>query len=185
MSIHERLLADLKEAMRSGDKLRVEVIRAARAALQSAQIDAAKQTYDAAARDIEERLGNDAAARDAAMAAISADYHAPLDDAVQENVIAREIKRRHDAAEMYRQAGRTDLAEKEEAEARILAGYLPQQLSADELRPQVAAVINELGVSGPAAMGKVMPVLLERFRGRADGRLLSQIARELLSAGKT
>jgi hypothetical protein len=54
-------------------------------------------------------------------------------------------------------------------------------MSAEELRPEVAAVIAELGLSGPAAMGKLMPVLVERFKGRADGRLLSQTARELLS----
>jgi hypothetical protein len=53
-------------------------------------------------------------------------------------------------------------------------------LSTDELRPQVAALIAELGLSGPAAMGKLMPTLIERFKGRAEGRDLSQVARELL-----
>ena len=55
-------------------------------------------------------------------------------------------------------------------------------LSPEELRPLVAAVIAELGVSGPAAMGKVMPVLLERFKGQAENRTISQVARELLSS---
>ncbi len=51
----------------------------------------------------------------------------------------------------------------------------------DELRPQVAALIDELGLSGPQAIGKLMPQLMERFKGRAEGRVLSQLARELLS----
>jgi hypothetical protein len=181
MTVQDRLQADLKEAMRSGDKLRVNVIRSARAALQNAQLETAKQEYDAAVQDIETRLADDPAAREAALSAISADYHAPLDPAAQEAVIAREVKRRRDSADAYRQANRTDLAETEEAEARILEEYLPQQLTADELRPQIIAVIDELGVQGPADMGKLMPVLMERFRGRAEGRMLSQLARELLA----
>lgn len=185
MSIQERLQADLKQAMRSGDKLRVEVIRGTRAALQNAQIEVAKQSYDAAVRDIENQLGTDQAARDAAIAAISADYHTPLDDETQEKIVAKEVKRRYDAAEIYQQAGRTDLADKETAEAHILEAYLPKQLSADELRPQISAIIAELGLNGPAAMGKLMPVLMEHFKGQADGRVLSQIARDLLSMDKT
>ncbi|HEU5014573.1 MAG TPA: GatB/YqeY domain-containing protein, partial [Roseiflexaceae bacterium] len=66
-------------------------------------------------------------------------------------------------------------------EATILEAYLPKQLTPDELRPQVVAAINELGVSGPSDMGKVMPVLMQRFKGRADGRVLSQLVREVLS----
>jgi hypothetical protein len=180
MSIQERLQTDLKEAMRSDEKLRLEVIRGARAALQSAQQEIAKQHYDAAVRAVEERFAGDAAAREAALASIQADPHLALDDAAQEAVIAKEVKRRRDAAEVYRKGGRNDLAETEEAEARVLEGYLPQQLSAEELQPQIAAIIAEQGLSGPAAMGKLMPILIERFRGRADGRLLSQLARESL-----
>jgi hypothetical protein len=181
MSIQERLAADLKDAMRGGDKLRTVVIRTTRAALQSAQLDAAKQRYDAAARAVEAQHAHDPEARDAALAAISADAHAALDDAAAEAVIAKEIKRRRDAAEIYHKAGREDLAGAEEAEAAILEGYLPKQLSLDELRPAVAALIAELGLSGPSSMGKLMPALMERFKGRAEGRLLSQVARELLA----
>jgi uncharacterized protein YqeY len=180
MTISERLAADLKEAMRAGEKARLETIRSARAALQNAQLEAAKQKYDAEARAIEARHPDDQAAREAALAAIGADPHAPLAPEAQEAVIAKEIKRRREAAELYHKAGRAELAAQEEAEAAVLAGYLPKMLSADELRPQVAALIAELGLSGPAAMGKLMPTLMERFKGRAEGRDLSQVARELL-----
>lgn len=181
MSIQERLTSDLKDAMRGGDKARVDVIRTTRAALQSAQLEGAKQRYDAAARAIEAQHADDAGVRDAALAAISADAHAALDEPSAEAVIAKEIKRRRDAAEIYRKASREDLAGAEDAEAAILEGYLPTQLSIDELRPAVAALIAELGLSGPSSMGKLMPALMERFKGRAEGRLLSQVARELLA----
>lgn len=182
MSIEEQLQADLKDAMRSGDKQRVAVIRNLRAAMQTAQLEEAKQRYDAAARAIEAQYPDDAAAREAALAKIEADAHAALADAAQEAVVAKEIKRRRDSVEAYRQAGRSDLAEAEEAEAEILASYLPEQLSAEELRPAIAALIAEQGLSGAGAMGQLMPVLMERYKGRADGRMLSQLARELLTA---
>ncbi len=181
MDIHEQLQSDLKQAMRSGDKLRVEVIRSARAALQNAQIEAARQKYAAQARAIESRLADDAEARDAALAAIAADYHTPLVPADQVAVITKEIKRRRDAAEMYHKANQAERAAAEEAEARILEQYLPHQLTGDELRPQIADLIAELGLSSPADMGKLMPVVMERFQGRAEGRLLSQVAREVLT----
>jgi uncharacterized protein len=180
MTIQERLQEDLKQAMRERDKARVDVIRNARDALQKAQLEAARQEYEAAARAIHERFADDAKARDEALAHIEADHHQPLDAAAQEAVIAKEVKQRLDAVEMYRTAGHADRAAQEEAEARILETYLPQQMSTDELRPQIAAVIAEHGLSGPAAMGQLMPLLMEQFKGRADGRVLSQIARELL-----
>ncbi|PDW02446.1 GatB/YqeY domain-containing protein [Candidatus Viridilinea mediisalina] len=182
-TISERLTSDLKAAMRAGAKDRVEVIRNARAALQNAQLEAAKQQYDAAARAVEAQYADDPAGRDAALAAISAAAHAPLAAEAQVAVIAKELKRRQDAAELYRKGGREDLAAQEEAEAAVLQHYMPQMLSPEELRPEVAAIIAELGLTGPAAMGKLMPVLLERLKGRADGRTLSQVARELLTSG--
>ncbi len=181
MTISERLFDDLKIAMKAGEKIRVETIRGARAAIQNAQLEAAKQKYDAEVRAIEARYAADPAARETALAAISADPHAPLAAEAQEAVIAKEIKRRHEAAEMYHAGGRAELAAKEEAELAILQTYLPTQMSVEELRPAVAAIIAELGLSGPSSLGKLMPVLIERFKGRAEGRAISQVARELLT----
>ncbi len=179
MSIAEQLQHDLKEAMKAKDKLRVEVIRGARAALQRAQQQAHKERYEAAMRQIEQQY-TDADAREQALQALELEPQ-PLDEETQQAVIAREVKQRRDSAQTYGNAGEVMRQEQEEAEARILEHYLPRQLSPEELRPQVAAVIAELGASSPAAMGKVMPVLVERFKGRADGRVLNQLARELLS----
>ncbi|NJN16444.1 MAG: GatB/YqeY domain-containing protein [Oscillochloris sp.] len=180
-TIQERLTADLKEAMRAGDKRRLETIRGARAALQNAQLEVAKQQYDAAVRAAEQQYADDPAGREAAIAAISADGHTPLDPEAQQAVIAREIKRRYESVEMYRKGGREELAAQEEAEIAVLSAYLPEMLGADEVRPQIAALIAELGLSGAASMGKLMPVLLERYKGRAENRVLSQVARELLA----
>ena len=90
---------------------------------------------------------------------------------------------RRDAIELYQKGGREDLVEQEQAEAVILETYLPRQLTADELRPQMEAAIGALGASSMADMGKIMPTLIQQFKGSADGRLISQLAREILSRG--
>jgi hypothetical protein len=105
----------------------------------------------------------------------------PLSETAMQETIAKEVKRRYDAAELYRKGGREELATEEEAEAAILETYLPRQLTAEELRPLVRATIDELGAGGIADMGKVMPALIQQFKGRADGRMISQLAREILS----
>ncbi len=166
MGIQEQLQQDLKQAMKARDSLRVDVIRGARDAIQKARLEAVKQQYDAT----EGQEGQEASTR----------IEVELDEATLTNVLTREVKRRKESADMYRNAGHTDRAEREEAEARILQEYLPAQLGAEDLRPQIAAIITEMGLSGPAAMGKLMPVLMERFKSQADGKLLSQLARELL-----
>lgn len=182
MTISEQLAADLKDAMRARDQARLDTIRNARAALQAARLEAARERYEAAAKAIEVQHAGDQAAIDAAKGAISADAHSALSDAEEQAVLAKEIKRRRDSAEMYRQAGRPELAAAEEAEIAILSTYLPQQLTIDELRPLVAAIIAESGLQGPAAMGKLMPLLMERLKGRAEGRLISQVAKEALAS---
>ncbi len=181
MDIQEQLKEDLKVAMKARDQLRVDVIRTVRAALQQAQLDHDKQRFDRAARAIEKQYAGDQAAIDAAMGQIELPPE-PLDAVAQQQVLAKEAKRRRDAAEIYRNAGEAERAAREEAEAALLEAYLPRQLDAAELRPQIAALIAEHGLSGAGDLGKLMPILMERYRGQADGKLLSQLARELLTA---
>jgi uncharacterized protein YqeY len=182
MQISERLAADLKDAMRARDAKRTETIRNARAALQQARLEAARIRFEAESKAIETQHAGDQAAIDAAKAAINADAHAALSEAEEQAVLVKEIKRRRDSAEIYRQNGREELAAAEEAEITILSSYLPQQLSVDELRPLIGGIIAESGLSGAAALGKLMPLLLERLKGRAEGRLINQVARELLTS---
>ena len=97
-------------------------------------------------------------------------------------VLQRERKRRIEAAEAYRDAERTDLAEAEEREASIIEAYMPQQLSDDELRAIVGDVVAESGASSPKEMGKVMSQVMPRVQGRADGKRVSALVKELLTA---
>lgn len=103
-----------------------------------------------------------------------------LDDAAIEGVLAREAKRRRESIEEFGKAGRQDLVEKEEAELAVLSPYLPQQPSREEIVEAARAVIQETGASGPKDLGKVMPALMRQFSGRADGREVNEVVRELL-----
>jgi uncharacterized protein YqeY len=105
----------------------------------------------------------------------------PLDDAGVQAVIASEIKRRRDSVEQYRTGNRQDLAEKEEAEIKILQGYLPAQLGEDELRAKVDAAIAKTGAQGPKDMGAVMKALLPEVQGRAEGKVVSDLVKARLS----
>ena len=105
----------------------------------------------------------------------------PLDDAGVEAVVASEIKRRRDSVEQYRAGNREDLASKEEAEIGVLQGYLPQQLSAEEVAAKVDAAIEKSGAKGPKDMGAVMKLLMPEVQGRADGKVVSELVKQKLA----
>lgn len=95
-------------------------------------------------------------------------------------VLAREAKKRREAAQAYDDADRSDLAERERAEGEILAEYLPAQLSDDEITALVAQALHETGASGPQAMGRVMKLVQPRIAGRAEGgRVAAEVRRQL------
>lgn len=178
MNIQEQLQSDLKSAMRAGDRPRVDVIRMALAALQSARLALVEAEYDkalAAAPKVVDDRGQTVTPE------ITIDRNLMLSETAMQETLAKEVKRRHDAAELYRKGGRPELAAQEEAEATILEEYLPRQLSAEELRPMMMEAISALGATSIADMGRVMPALIQQFKGRADGRVINQIAREILS----
>jgi uncharacterized protein YqeY len=97
-------------------------------------------------------------------------------------VLQRERKRRLEAADAYREADRTDLAEGEEREAAIIEAYLPEQLSDDELHAIVGDAVAETGASSPKEMGRVMSAVMPKIQGRADGKRVSAIVKEKLTA---
>jgi uncharacterized protein len=97
-------------------------------------------------------------------------------------VLQRERKRRVEAAEAYREAGRDDLASQEESEAALIDAYLPAQLSDDELHAIVGDVIASTGASSPKEMGQVMSQVMPRVQGRADGKRVSALVKEKLTA---
>ena len=97
-------------------------------------------------------------------------------------VLRRERKRRLDAAEQFRAGGRAELADKEESEAELIGGYLPAELSDAELTALVAEKVEQTGAASPKDMGKVMGAVMPAVGGRADGKRVSALVREKLSA---
>ena len=96
------------------------------------------------------------------------------------NLVQKEVKARQETIESAKQANRPDLIEKAEQEIKILSEFLPQQLSAEELKALVQEAIQESGASSMAEIGKVMGALMPKIRGRADGKQANQFVRELL-----
>jgi len=144
--LKEKLVGDLKQAIRSGDKVRRSVIRLVMAAAKNAEI--ARQ--------------------------------APLDDTALLGIIAKEIRQRKESIEAFRLGKRDDLVAQEEAELAILQGYLPEQMTREEIIAEARQVIEEVGAEGLGDKGKVMPRLITQLKGRADGREINAVVTELL-----
>ena len=104
-----------------------------------------------------------------------------LDDATIEQLIAREVKKRNESASIYDAAGRAELADNERAEAKIIATYLPKQLSEDEISAVVVRVISELGVSSPSAFGQVIGAVKKELGNTADGALIAKLVKNRLN----
>jgi uncharacterized protein YqeY len=104
-----------------------------------------------------------------------------LDDAAIVGIVDKLIKQRKDSISQFAAGGRTDLVDKESAELKVLEAYLPQRLSAEEIAAQVAAIVAELGASGPGDMGKVMAAVKARLAGKADMSQASAAVKQALS----
>jgi uncharacterized protein len=104
-----------------------------------------------------------------------------LDDVAVVAIVDKQIKQRKDSIAAFTQAGRTDLVDKESAELQVLQAYLPQRLGADEVTAAIAALVTELGASGPADMGKVMAAAKARLAGKAEMGLVSAAVKQALA----
>ena len=149
----EQVQNDVRDALKAGEKERVNALRLIANELQKA----AKEN------------------------ALRGDPSGPTPRGEDVEVLQRERKRRLEAAEAYRGGGRQDLAEAEEREAEIIASYLPEQLSDAELGALVGDAVAESGASSPREMGKVMALVMPKVKGRADGRRVSAAVKEALS----
>ena len=148
MSIKDLLTEDMKQAMKDKEsgKLRLSVIRMARANIKNIEIDEKRELND-----------------DEVLA-----------------VLMKEVKMRQDSLEEFTKAGREELSEQAKQEIAILRKYLPEQLSDEELKALVVEAVAATGAAGPKDMGKVMAALMPKTRGRADGKRINTMVRELL-----
>jgi len=153
MSLMETIAEDLKSALKSQARQRLETLRMARAKMLEAEV--------------------------ALRAEMGREYK--LEDSEAIRVLAAYAKQRRDSIDSYRQAGREDLATQEEAELAIIQEYLPRQLSPDEVKEIVRAAIAEAGATSPKDMGAVMKLVMPKLKGAADGKLVNQIVGQLLS----
>ena len=153
MTLQDQLDRDLKAAMIDRDDTRKNAIRSAKTAILNALVEKRGVQGPDAVLSEEEILA----------------------------VIGKQAKQRRDSITEYSKAGRTDLVEQEEAELAVLEGYLPRQLSKEEIREILQVIIAETGASSPQQIGQVMRPAMQQLQGRADGKVVNQIARELLS----
>ena len=170
MALKDRLNNDLKEALRSSDDVRKTTLRQMLAGLRQAQLD--KRT--AAAR----ALGAGSALSAGRLDTLE---QVEIDDSESLAVLQKEAKAHRESIADAAKAGREDLVAANEAELRIIESYLPQQLSREEVRALAQAAIAEAGATDLKQLGAVMKILTPRTKGRADGRLVNDVVRELLA----
>lgn len=103
-----------------------------------------------------------------------------IDEATEQKFLQKMMKQRRDSLEIFEKQGREDLATKEREEMAIIEKFLPKQLTEDEIKAAVAAIITETGASSAADMGKVMGVASKQLAGKADGKTISTIVKQLL-----
>lgn len=104
-----------------------------------------------------------------------------LTDSEVINVLMRAVKSRKESVEMYKKGAREDLVEKEQNEVNLIQTYLPEQMSEDDIKKEIEAILKSVGASDIKDIGKVMGPAMARLKGKADGKLVQQIARTLLS----
>lgn len=155
--MRDQIMEAVKSAMKSGDKRRLSTLRLIQAAIQD--------------RDIAARVDSKG----------QATGQDKIGDTELLQLLQKMIKQRRDSATMYAEAGRTELAEQEQAEIAIIEEYLPKQMSEDEVTAAVSAVVQEIGAAGLKDMGRTMAALKERYAGQMDFGKASGIVKANLS----
>ncbi len=148
MNLKEKINQDLKDAMKSGDKTRLAVVRSIRALiLEFEKSGAAKEL-------------------------------SPEDEV---KMLSSAAKKRKDSIEQFRNAGRNDLVEAEEAELKILMSYLPKQLDENEIKAEVEKLALQIGAKNKEDFSKLMPLVMKELKGKADGKLVKSIVENYLA----
>lgn len=147
MGLREKINEDMKTAMKSGDKVRLETIRSVRALILEFDKSGANRELT------------------------------PEDEIA---MLSTAVKKRKESVEMFTNAGRMDLAEKESAELKILQEYLPKQLSEDEIIEEIKAIAAQVNAATKADFGKLMPAAMKSLKGKADGKAVKLLVEKFL-----
>lgn len=169
MTLKDTLSNDLKTAMKAADEARRSALRLLLAAVKQAEVD--KRAAEA------KKKAKSGELTDAQLAELG---KLSLDDAEIVGVIQKEAKARRESIADAQKANRADLVADNEAELAIIEGYLPRQLTRDELAALAQAAIAEVGATHAGQVGAVMKALSPRTKGQADGKLVSEVVRQLL-----
>jgi len=149
MSLEEKIMMQMKDAMKSKDEKSLRALRAIKAAIILAK------TAEGAGGALKE------------------------EDEIK--LLQKLVKQRKDSLGIFQQQNREDLAQKEQEEITVIEQYLPKQMSAEELKSVISDIIAQTGASSPADMGKVMGVATKQLAGKADGKTISSVVKELLT----
>ena len=149
MSLEQKIMAEMKDAMKAKNEATLRGLRAIKA-----EIIKAKTEPGAGGEVSEEK---------------------------ELNLLQKMMKQRRDSLDIYQQQNRMDLVQKEQEEMDVIEKFLPKQLTADELRMELQQVITETGATSPADMGKVMGAANKKLAGRADGKTISAMVKEMLA----
>jgi uncharacterized protein YqeY len=149
MSLEQKVMAEMKDAMKSKDEAALRGLRAIKAEIIKAKTEPGAGGEISAEKEL--------------------------------SLLQKMMKQRKDSLEIYRQQNRDDLAKKEEEEIAVIEKFLPKQLSQEELKTEVQQIISETEASSPTDMGKVMGVATKKLAGRADGKTISAMVKELLA----
>ena len=149
MALKDQIMADIKEAMKNKDQVRLGTLRFLNSAIKNKEIEARP-------KELTE------------------------DDVL--SVIKKAVKQRKESIDQYQQAGRNDLAEKEESELKVLNDYLPEQMGREQVEALVAAVVTELSADSMKMMGAVMKEVIARSGGAADNKVVSEVVKAKLGS---
>jgi hypothetical protein len=148
MSLEQKIMAEMKDAMKSKNEAALRGLRAIKAEIIKAKTEPGA--------------------------------NGELDEATEQKFLIKMMKQRKDSLDIFEKQGRPDLAEKEKEEMAIIERFLPKQMSEDEIKEAVKTIISEVGAVSAADMGKVMGAASKQLAGKADGKTISAIVKELL-----
>jgi len=148
MSLEQKIMAEMKEAMKSKNEAALRGLRAIKAEIIKAKTEPGA--------------------------------NGELDEATEQKFLIKMMKQRKDSLDIFEKQGRPDLAEKEKEEMAIIERFLPKQMSEEEIKEAVKTIISEVGAVSAADMGKVMGAASKQLAGKADGKTISSIVKELL-----